>query len=81
VKQHVPLEKQSKKRQRAYYAARRGSWNGVCPVTKTVESKKVYNRKRAKRRWEPDALPDFHFFGKQTPSSSSRKAFRRTPPA
>lgn len=44
----VPLNKQSKKQQRAYHAARRGSWNGVSPVTRTVPSKKVYDRRRTK---------------------------------
>ena len=54
---YVPLEKRSKKEQRAFYRARRGSWNGVVPVTKTVPNKKHDERKRAKRRWDPDALP------------------------
>ncbi len=45
----VPLKKQSKKKQRAYHAAKRGSWNGLSPVTRVVESKKVYNRKRIKQ--------------------------------
>ena len=36
----IPLTKQSKKQQRAFYAAKRGSWNGVNPVTRTVPSKK-----------------------------------------
>ncbi len=54
---YIPVEKRSKKQQRAYYAARRGSWHGVDPVTKTVPSKKLYNRKRAKQWRDPDALP------------------------
>ena len=45
----VPLNKQSKKRQRAYHAAKRGDWNGVSPVTRVVPSKKVYDRRRAGR--------------------------------
>ena len=45
----IPLTKQSKKHQRAYYAAKRGSWNGVNPVTRTVPSKKLYDRNRVKR--------------------------------
>ncbi len=44
----IPLNKQSKKAQHAYYAKQRGDWNGVKPVTKIVESKKVYNRKKSK---------------------------------
>ena len=42
----IPLKKQSKKNQRIYYAAQRGSWNGVDPTTRIVKSKKVYDRNR-----------------------------------
>lgn len=45
----VPLKKQSKRSQRAYHAARRGSWNGVLPVTRVIPSKKGYDRNRARR--------------------------------
>ena len=47
----IPLNKQSKKQQRAYYAAKRGSWNGVDPVTRVVPNKKVYDRNRVKRKY------------------------------
>lgn len=60
MKQMVPLEKQSKKQQKAFYAAQRGSWNGVVPVSRTVPSKKHYNRKRAKHWRDEDALPVLH---------------------
>ena len=54
----VPLEKRSKKEQKAYHAQQRGSWNGVNPVTRVVPNKKVYDRKRAKvRRYDPDVRP------------------------
>lgn len=46
MKNFIPLEKQSKKQQKEFYSSKRGSWNGVNPVTKVVQSKKVYNRKR-----------------------------------
>lgn len=39
----VPLEKRSKKEQKAYHAQQRGSWNGVNPVTRVVPNKKVYD--------------------------------------
>lgn len=45
----IPINKQSKKKQCAYHAAKRGDWNGVLPVTRFVPSKKVYDRNRAKR--------------------------------
>lgn len=36
MKKMVPLSKQSKKERRKYYASKRGSWNGVSPVTRVV---------------------------------------------
>lgn len=42
----VPYEKLSKRRKRELDRKKRGSWNGVNPVTRTAESKKVYHRKR-----------------------------------
>lgn len=44
--QMIPLKKQSKRQRREYYAAQRGSWNGLNPVTRTAESKKTYRRSR-----------------------------------
>ena len=48
MKEMVPLSKQSKKERRKYYASKRGSWNGVSPVTRVVQSRKIYDRKRMK---------------------------------
>ena len=48
----IPLNKQSKKAQREFYAKKRGDWNGVKPVTRVVESKKVYDRKKNKSSFE-----------------------------
>ena len=45
----IPLKKQSKKNQHKYYAMQRGSWNGVDPTTKIVNSKKEYDRNRIKQ--------------------------------
>ncbi|MBQ6067669.1 MAG: hypothetical protein IJK89_12720 [Clostridia bacterium] len=44
----IPLKKQSKKKQREHYAARRGTWGGLSPVTRVVKNKKGYDRKRLK---------------------------------
>ena len=49
MKQFVPLNKQSKQKQKEYYAQMRRDWNGISPVTRTVPSGKVYNRNRMKR--------------------------------
>lgn len=45
----IPLSKQSKKKQKQYHAQKRGSWNGVSPVTRVAEDRKKYDRNRAKR--------------------------------
>ena len=47
--QYVPLEKRSKKEQRAHHAAQRKHWGGINSVTRKKESKKTYNRKKAER--------------------------------
>lgn len=47
--QMVPLNKQSKKKQREYHVKQRGSWYGLKPVTRTVPSRKVYDRNRMKQ--------------------------------
>ncbi len=46
MKKMVPLDKQSKKAQKAHARSLRGSWEGVKPVLRVVESKKKYSRKR-----------------------------------
>ncbi len=57
----IPLEKQSKKQQRAFYARQRSGWNGINPVTRVVPNKKHYNRKQAKHWRDSDALSVFFF--------------------
>ncbi len=42
----VPLEKRSKKAQRACYQMMRGSWHGFSPVTRIVPNKKRYQREK-----------------------------------
>ena len=63
MERYIPVDKLSKKQKKAYYAAKRGSWNGVNPVSRQVPSKKIYNRKQAKHWREEDALPvSFMFY-------------------
>ena len=57
MERYIPVDKLSKKQKKAYYAAKRGSWNGVNPVSRQVPSKKIYNRKQAKHWRDEDALP------------------------
>ena len=45
----VPLKKQSKRAQKEYHSKQRGSWYGISPVTRTVPSRRLYDRKRIKR--------------------------------
>ena len=70
----VPLEKRSKKEQRAYYAKQRGSWNGINPVTRVVPNKKKYNRKRVEH-WK-DALPAY-FFGRESALAQEKRNLLR----
>ena len=35
------LKKQSKKNQRKFHATKRGTWNGVSPVTRIVQSRRI----------------------------------------
>ena len=52
---YIPLEKQSKRAQRAFYAQKRGSWYGVVPVTRTEPSGKKYDRNRRKQKERREA--------------------------
>lgn len=45
---YVTIDKMSKKAQREIYSSRRLTWGDVNPVTKSVPSGKVYNRKKVK---------------------------------
>ena len=54
MKQNIPLKKQSKLKQKEYHAGKRGSWNGVKPVTRVFPGGKIYDRNRAKRSINPD---------------------------
>ena len=60
----IPLNKQSKRKQREYHANQRQGWGSINPATKSVENGKAYNRKKSKQ-WrnehEPTCL-DFLFY-------------------
>ena len=49
IKQYVTLEKRSKKAQKEYHAKQRRTWGALNPVTRSVPSGKVYNRKTENR--------------------------------
>ena len=44
----VALEIQSKKSQKRFHAAKRGSWHGVHPVTRMPANPKAYSRAKEK---------------------------------
>jgi len=44
----IPLSKQSKQKQKAYHAAKRGSWGTLNPVTRKPPNPKVYSRAKNK---------------------------------
>ena len=54
----VSREKMSKKAQKRMDAENRKTW-AFSPVTRTVESKKIYNRKRVSRAGYGDGAGDF----------------------
>ena len=61
MKKFVEYEKLSKKQKREIDKKKRMGWGGVISVTKTVESAKIYNRKKC-RRWDSDSCAGV-FFG------------------
>ena len=58
---YVPIEKRSKREQKAYYAAQRKDWGAFNPVTRKTP-KKVYNRKKSEHRHEQEPCSDFLFY-------------------
>ena len=56
----VPRGKLSKKAQKELNRQRRVTWE-FSPVTKTVESRKVYSRKRKARNRDDDYGPGYFF--------------------
>jgi len=49
MKRFVPIDKMSKKAQRAHAASQRGSWGSLNPVTRRAANPKAYNRNAEKR--------------------------------
>jgi len=56
----VSYDKLSKKKQKELNALKRGSWQGMSPVTRKSENPKAYNRRKA-RKWSDDHDRAFHF--------------------
>lgn len=49
MKPFVPYEKLSKKQKKEIDKAKRAAWGGVNPVSRKIESAKIYNRKKHQR--------------------------------
>ena len=49
MKAFVPYEKLSKKQKREIDKAKRATWGEVVPVTRRIDSAKIYNRKKHQR--------------------------------
>ena len=61
MEKFIPKEKLGKKARKALEAKKRATWD-ISPVTKRVESKKVYSRKKNSRVRYEDEREFFHAF-------------------
>lgn len=57
----IPREKLSKKARRKLDRSRRRGWDETNPVTKTIENKKIYNRKKPSNRYDDDGARVFSY--------------------
>ena len=57
----IPKEKMSKKAKKRIAAEQRGTW-ALPPVTRKIDSKKLYNRKRISRARNDDSTRDSFLF-------------------
>lgn len=55
MKKHVPYDKLSKKAKKALDRKERGQWGDIRPVTRRIESEKLYNRKKLPHIGRDDA--------------------------
>ena len=58
-KPFIPLEKQTKRKQREFFAARRGDWGGINPVTRKPPNPKAYNRKKSGQWYQGEPQSGF----------------------
>lgn len=66
MEKFIPYEKLSKKAKRLRNSLRRGSWQGVNPVTRKSENPKAYNRARVRQSERTDGRA--YFFALQAVS-------------
>ena len=56
----IPLEKQSKRKQKERHATQRRDWGSLNPVTRKAENGRAYNRKKSKQ-WLHEFEPGLGF--------------------
>ena len=56
---YVPLEKRSKQKRKEHFAAKRGDWGGLNPVTRKSPNPKAYNRKKSGQWCDYEPLSGF----------------------
>ena len=55
MKAFLPREKMGKREKRALDSAKRATWGGINPITRTTENKQAYNRKKSPRGYQDDS--------------------------
>ena len=61
MEKYIPYDKLSKKKRRELDRKQRNDWGAVRPVSRKIESGKIYKRKKAKPEEDLDASPFFVF--------------------
>ena len=59
---YVPLDKQSKRKRKEYYAKQRRDWGNINPVTRMTPDPKAYKRKKSEQRYEYEPSPGFFYY-------------------
>jgi len=72
---YIPLEKRSKREQKAYFSARRGSWGEINPVTKKPSNPKAYSRKKSVKWYDHEPFDGFSL------SVHVLRSMRKRPPS
>ena len=71
MEKFIPYEKLSKKKRRELDRQKRNDWGEIKPVTRRIESGKIYKRKKAKQEEDLDASPFSYFFLRFPPMENS----------
>ena len=60
---YVPIEKQSKRKQKEFHSTLRRDWGDMNPATRKVPNLKAYDRKKSKHRYRHEPCLDFCLLG------------------